>query len=43
MAKGLTIEAAIDRGKEYVTAALKSDMQIGTGNGSINHGALGRK
>lgn len=43
MAKGLTLEAAIDRGKEYVTAALKSDMHIGTGNGSINHGALGRK
>ena len=43
MAKGLTLEAAIDRGKEYVTAALKRDMHIGTGNGSINHGALGRK
>ena len=43
MAKGLTLEAAIDRGKEYVTTALKSDMHIGTGNGSINHGALGRK
>lgn len=43
IAKGLTLEAAIDRGKEYVTAALKSDMHIGTGNGSINHGALGRK
>ena len=43
MAKGLTLEAAIDRGKEYVTAALKSDMHIGTGNGSINHGALVRK
>lgn len=43
MAKGLTLEAAIDRGKEYVTVALKSDMHIGTGNGSINHGALGRK
>lgn len=43
MAKGLTLEAAIDRGKEYVTAALKSDMHIGTGNGSIDHGALGRK
>lgn len=43
IAKGLTLEAAIDRGKEYVTAALKSDMHIGTGNGSIDHGALGRK
>ena len=43
MAKGLTLEAAIDRGKEYVTAALKSDMQIGTDNGSINHGALVRQ
>ena len=43
MAKGLTLEAAIDRGKEYVTAALKSDMHLGTGNGSIDHGALGRK
>ena len=43
MAKGLTLEAAIDRGKEYVTAALKSDMHIGMGNGSINHGALVRK
>ena len=39
MAKGLTLEAAIDRGKGYVTAALKSDMHIGTGNGSIDHGA----
>ena len=43
MAKGLILEAAIDRGKEYVTAALKSDMHIGTGNGSIDHGALVRK
>ena len=43
MAKGLTLEAAIDRGKEYVTTALKSDMRIGTGNGSIDHGALVRK
>lgn len=43
MAKGLTLEAAIDRGKEYVTAALKSDIHIGTGNGSINHGALVRQ
>ena len=43
MAKGLTLEAAIDRGKGYVTAALKSDMHIGTGNGSIDHGALVRK
>ena len=43
MAKGLTLEAAIDRGKEYVTAALKSDMHIGMGNGSIDHGALVRK
>ena len=43
IAKGLTLEAAIDRGKEYVTAALKSDMHIGMGNGSINHGALVRK
>ena len=43
IAKGLTLEAAIDRGKEYVTAALKSDMHIGTGNSSINHGALVRK
>ena len=43
MAKGLILEAAIDRGKEYVTAALKSDMHIGTGNGSIDHGALVRQ
>ena len=43
MAKGLTLEAAIDRGKEYVTAALKSDIHIGTGNGSIDHGALVRQ
>ena len=43
MAKGLTLEAAIDRGKEYVTTALKSDMRIGTGNGSIDHGALVRQ
>ena len=43
MAKGHTLEAAIDRGKEYVTAARKSDMHIGTGNGSIDHGALVRQ
>lgn len=43
MAKGHTLEAAIDRGKEYVTAALKSNMHIGTGNGSIDHGALVRQ
>lgn len=43
MAKGHALEAAIDRGKEYVTAALKSDMHIGTGNGSIDHGALVRQ
>lgn len=43
MAKGLTLEAAIDRGKEYVTAALKSDIHIGTGNGSVDHGALVRQ
>ena len=43
MAKGLILEAAIDRGKEYVTAALKSDMHIGTGNGSIDHRALVRQ
>ena len=43
MAKGHTLEAAIDRGKGYVTSALKSDMRIGTGNGSIDHGALVRQ
>lgn len=43
MAKGLTLEAAIEIGKEYVTTALKSDMRIGTGNGSIDHGALVRQ
>jgi len=43
MAKGHTLEAAIEIGKEYVTTALKSDMRIGTGNGSINHGALVRQ
>lgn len=43
MAKGHTLEAAIDRAKEYVTAALKSDMHIGTGNGSIDHRALVRQ
>ena len=43
IAKGHMLEAAIDRGKEYVTAALKSDMHIGTGNGSIDHGALVRQ
>ena len=43
MAKVLILEAAIDRGKEYVTAALKSDMHIGTGNGSIDHRALVRQ
>ena len=43
MAKGHTLEAAIDRGKGYVTSALKSDMHIGTGNGSIDHGALVRQ
>ena len=43
MAKGLTLEAAIEIGKEYVTTALKSDMHIGTGNGSIDHGALVRQ
>ena len=43
MAKGHTLEAAIEIGKGYVTSALKSDMHIGTGNGSIDHGALVRK
>ena len=43
MAKGHTLEAAIERSKEYVTAALKSDMHIGAGNGSIDHGALVRQ
>ncbi|ASS38516.1 hypothetical protein AXF17_03610 [Mogibacterium pumilum] len=43
MAKGHMLEAAIYRGKEYVTTALKSDMRIGTGNGSVNHGALARQ
>ena len=43
MAKGHTLEAAIEIGKEYVTTALKSDMRIGTGNGSIDHGALVRQ
>lgn len=43
MAKGHTLEAAIEIGKEYVTTALKSDMRIGKGNGSINHRALVRQ
>ncbi|MBF1332488.1 MAG: hydroxymethylpyrimidine/phosphomethylpyrimidine kinase [Mogibacterium diversum] len=43
MAKGHTLEAAIEIGKEYVTTALKSDMRIGTGNCSIDHGALVRQ
>ena len=43
MAKGHTLETSIDRGKEYVKAALKSDMHMGTGNGSIDHGALARQ
>lgn len=43
MAKGHTLEAAIEIGKGYVTSALKSDMHIGTGNGSIDHGALVRQ
>lgn len=40
LAKGYVLEQAVYRGKEYVTAALASDMHIGTGNGSVDHGAL---
>ena len=43
IAKGYALEEAIDRGKKYVTAALKSDMRIGTGNGSVDHGAFARQ
>lgn len=40
LAKGIPLEEAVYRGKNYVTAALRSDMNIGTGNGSVDHGAL---
>lgn len=40
LAKGYSLVEAIDRGKQYVTAALRSDMHIGTGNSSVDHGAL---
>lgn len=40
LAKGYALEQALHRGKQYVTAALTSDMHIGTGNGSVDHSAL---
>ena len=39
MARGLTIEKAIQRAKEYLTQALKAGagITIGQGHGAVNH------
>ena len=40
LAKGLSLEQAVDNGKRYVTACLKAMLDLGYGSGPMNHGAL---
>ena len=40
LAKGQSLEQAVDNGKKYVTACLKAMLDMGHGSGPMNHGAL---
>ena len=40
LAKGQSLEQAVDNGKRYVTACLKAMLDLGHGSGPMNHGAL---
>ena len=40
LAKGLSLEQAVDNGKRYVTACLKAMLDLGKGSGPMNHGAM---
>ena len=40
LAKGQSLEQAVDNGKKYVTACLKAMLDLGHGSGPMNHGAL---
>ncbi|MEG2814282.1 MAG: bifunctional hydroxymethylpyrimidine kinase/phosphomethylpyrimidine kinase, partial [Oscillospiraceae bacterium] len=37
LAKGFSINQSVKNAKEYITGALKSNLNIGKGNGPINH------
>lgn len=37
LAKGLSLEKAIDKGKAYLTSTLSTDLALGHGNGPLNH------
>lgn len=38
LAKGLTLEDSVYQAKEYISGALRSNINLGGGNGPINHG-----
>jgi len=38
LAKGFDLVTSIDRSKEYITGALKADLNLGQGAGPLNHG-----
>ena len=37
LAKGMTIEAAVERAKEYISGALEAMLDLGKGSGPMNH------
>ncbi len=37
LAKGLSLEEAVAQAKEYVTEAIRANLEIGTGHGPLNH------
>lgn len=42
LSKGLSMEAAVQDAKEYITAALSSGLNLGHGSGPVDHGVRGR-
>lgn len=40
LAEGLTVEASVQRAKDYITLALKAQLNLGNGSGPLNHCVL---
>ncbi len=41
LAKGFSLSDAVSAAKKYLTGALMADLNLGQGNGPLNHGYLG--
>lgn len=40
LAKGMTLQASVSKAKEYITGAIAANLNLGKGNGPLNHGYM---